>query len=87
MKEINIIGARDDATTPVTLPHKLQITREGGMMGSDFKTQVECGLVKGWSIMSALGERESLAAPAAGEDISRMNDLSRELPPIVAKIR
>ena len=42
----------------------------------DFKTEVALGNIPGYAIMSALGERESIAVTAAGEDIWRGNELA-----------
>lgn len=42
----------------------------------DFKNQVQQDLVPGWSIMQAMGERESIGITASGEDIWRGNELS-----------
>ncbi len=42
----------------------------------DFITSVALGLIPGHKIMRALGEREGMGTTGAGEDITRMNDLS-----------
>lgn len=42
----------------------------------DFLTEVAKGNVWGHSILSAIGERESIGTTASGEDITRMNELS-----------
>ena len=41
-----------------------------------FDLRVSLGLVPGWSIMSAMGERESMGTTVSGEDIWRGNDLT-----------
>jgi hypothetical protein len=45
-------------------------------MSLEFKVRVQQGLVPGMSIMSAMGEREQIQTTAAGEDLTRMNELA-----------
>jgi hypothetical protein len=42
----------------------------------DFKVRVQRGKVAGVRIFGAMGERESIQTTAAGEDLTRMNELS-----------
>ncbi len=46
------------------------------LLRADFKSAVAAGLVPGWGVMNAMGEREGMGTTATGEDIWRGNDLS-----------
>ncbi len=58
----------DSSLTRVTQANPLPIMSLEELVG--------LGLTAGWSVMSAMGEREDMTVAAAGEDICRMNELS-----------
>ncbi|MCP3675276.1 MAG: hypothetical protein GY829_12495, partial [Gammaproteobacteria bacterium] len=56
------------------------ITTETETTMTDYLTEVALGNVEGVSIIRALGERETMAVTASGEDIWRGNELTSPVP-------
>jgi len=63
------------------VPNPLPVSSPtGGLQTTDFRTQVQAGLVPGWSIVEAMGEYEAGGTDADGEDVCRWQDFTPDGP-------